>query len=307
MSDQAAPALPNLPALPPLRVIFFTSLDADTANGVLDLFTALGQHVLLVVVTPGPPRRPQTNYRDVVARVRAGTDVLVTSHMGRLPALLAGLEPDLIFVAGFPWRLPPAVLALPRLGAINTHPALLPAYRGPDPIFHQIRNGEPQIGMTVHRMDPDFDTGPILAQGSMPLGPDDDADTVNARLGELGARVVPAGIAAAAAGEPGRPQGTAGASYAPLRTPADRVLDWSRPAADLHNQVRAWGSMGAQATLEGRRWTVRRSRVLPTAEAMALPGTVVARDADGLVVQTGAGRLHLVDAAPDATAAEVAV
>ena len=62
--------------------------------------------MLLVVTTPGPSRRPTIAYKDAVANGRPGVDMLVTSHIKRLPALLRGLEPDLIFVTGFPWRLP---------------------------------------------------------------------------------------------------------------------------------------------------------------------------------------------------------
>src|SRR4051812_25312272 len=115
----------STPALPSMRVIYFSSLDGQSTNGIIQLLESLGQQVMLVVVTPGPKARPTVAYKDVVANIRPGVDVLVTSHIKRLPALLRGLEPDLIFVTGFPWRLPPELITLPRLGSINTHPALL--------------------------------------------------------------------------------------------------------------------------------------------------------------------------------------
>ncbi len=292
----------SAPALPSLRVVYFTSLDAQAANGIIQLLEALGQQVILVVVTPGPAARPTNAYKDVVANIRPGTDVLVTSHIKRLPRLLRGLQPDLIFVTGFPWRLPPELITLPRLGSINTHPALLPRYRGPDPVFWQLMNGEPEIGLTVHRMEADFDTGPILAQARVPLLPDDDQDSIMTRFLPLGPALFAQALAAVAAGEPGRPQPREGASYAPLRSAADRVLDWTRPALQLHNQVRAWGAEGALATLDGQRWIVKRSRVAdprPTGDPPALPGQVVARDSEGLLVQTGDGLLHLGEATHD--------
>src|SRR5689334_3143526 len=107
-----------------MRVVYFTSLDGQSANGIIQLLESLGQQILLVVVTPGPAARPTQAYKDVVATIRPGTDVLVTSHIKRLAKLLRGLEPDLICVTGFPWRLPPELITLPRLGSINTHPAL---------------------------------------------------------------------------------------------------------------------------------------------------------------------------------------
>jgi methionyl-tRNA formyltransferase len=294
------------PALPSMRVVFFTSLDSQTANGLLQLFDAFGQQVVLVVVTSGPPARPTVAYKDVVANIRPGIDVLVTSHIKRLPRLLRGLEPDLIFVAGFPWRLPPELIALPRLGSINTHPALLPRYRGPDPVFWQVMNGETETGLTVHRIEPEFDTGPILAQVRVPILPDDDPDSIFAKLAPLGPALFTQALAAVAANEPGRPQPLEGASYAPLRTAADRILDWTRPAAQLRNQVRAWGSAGARATLDGQQWIVKQAHLAdprPPGRPPAAPGQVIARGPDGLLVQTGDGLLHLGEVTLDAQGA----
>lgn len=295
-------SIPELPELPSMRIIYFTSLDSQAANGIIQMLESFGQQILLVVATPGPPARRTSAYKDLVANIQPGIDVLVTSHIKRLAKLLRGLEPDLIFVAGFPWRLPPDLIALPRLGSINTHPALLPGYRGPDPFFWQMMNGETETGLTTHRIEPEFDTGPILAQVRVPILPDDDFASIQARFFPLAPGLFAQALAAVAAGEPGRPQPLEGASYAPLRTPADRVLDWTRPAAHLRNQVRAWGAEGALATLDGRQWVVKQARVRDTASAgrpSAAPGQVVARDADGLLVQTGDGLLHLGDITPD--------
>ncbi len=236
----------------------------------------------------------------MVANIRPGIDVLVTSHIKRLPRLLRGLEPDLIVVTGFPWRLPPELITLPRLGSINTHPALLPKYRGPDPLFWQVMNGEPEVGLTIHRIEPDFDTGPILAQASAPILPDDDLDGIFAKLFSLGPDLFVQALIAVAANDPGRPQPLEGASYAPMHTAADRVLDWTRSAVQLRNQVRAWGPDGALATLEGQQWIVKQAHVAdprPALHPPATPGQVVARGPDGVLVQTGDGLLHLGETA----------
>ena len=82
---------------------------------------------------------------------------------------LAAMEPDLIVVACFPWRLPSALLRMPRLGCVNLHPSLLPLNRGPDPLFWTFRNGEAHIGVTVHQMTPIFDAGAILLQRAIPV------------------------------------------------------------------------------------------------------------------------------------------
>lgn len=294
----------STPASPSLRVIYFSSLDGQSTNGIIQLLESLGHQVVLVVVTPGPAARPTQAYKDVVANIRPGIDVLVTSHVKRLPALLRGLEPDLICVTGFPWRLPAELITLPRLGSINTHPALLPKYRGPDPLFWQVMNGEPEVGLTIHRIEADFDTGPILAQGSAPVLPDDDLDAIFARLFQLGPPLFIQALAAVAANDPGRPQPLEGASYAPLHTQADRVIDWTRPAAQLRNQVRAWGPEGALATLDGQQWIVKQAYVAeprPAQHPPTTPGQVVLRGPGGLLVQTGDGLLHLGEVTPAAS------
>jgi methionyl-tRNA formyltransferase len=240
------------------------------------------------------------SYKDVVNNVPRGTDVLVTSHVKRLAPMLAGLEPDLIFVTGFPWRLPPELLKLPRLGSVNTHPALLPKYRGPNPLYWQVANGETEVGMTVHRMDPDFDTGPILAQGSAPIDREENIDAVVQKLTPLAGGLIIEALGKVLAGDPGRPQPTEGASYAPLNTEEDRVLNWSRPAEQLRNQVRAWGSRGAYAVADRQRWLVTRARVIPQGDMEKVEaGSVEGRPNGKLAVQTGDGLLVLEDAMPE--------
>jgi methionyl-tRNA formyltransferase len=272
-------------SLPSLRIILFSNQPAPLVNAVVEALEAMGQQVLLVVTTPGTRLRPNENYHRIVASARRDLDVLVTSHMSRLPALLRGLEPDVIFSAGFPWKFPPALLEVPRLGCINAHPALLPKYRGPEPVFWQLMNGEPQIGMTIHRMDAQFDTGPILVQRAMDISEDDDIDSVYAQLLTLGGPLLPEALAAVAAGVPGTPQPAEG-SYAPLMTEAERNLDWNRSAVPLRNQVRAWGSQGALARIDGKVYLVRRARVVPTSSPVQ-PGTVLERAGARMLVQTG--------------------
>ena len=216
--------------------------------------------------------------------------------------MLRELKPDLIFVTGFPWRLPAELLSLPRLGSINTHPAALPKYRGPNPVFWQIMNGEPEIGLTVHRMEAEFDTGPILAQATMLIDPEWYIEDLGAHLGELGPKVIPRAFAAVIAGEPGTPQPTEGASYAPMTTEADRELDWNRPAAQLRNQVRAWSMEGAIGQINGQPWIVRRARLIEDQERNAHShrvGSLVELGSKGRAVQTGDGLLLLEDAKID--------
>jgi len=226
--------------LPPLKLIFFSTQFPEIVNAIVETLESLGQQVLLIVTSPGTRTRPNELYKSIVASVRRDLDVLVTSKMDRLPAMLRGLEPDVIFTAGFPWKLPPTLLALPRLGCINAHPSLLPRYRGPNPLFWQFMNGETRGGLTIHRMDADFDTGPILAQRAIEIAPDDDVDRFFPKLLALGLPMLTEALQAVAANLPGTIQPVEGASYAPLATEAERWLDWTRAATQLRNQVRGW-------------------------------------------------------------------
>lgn len=279
--------------LPSMRIILFSNQLPPLVNAIVESLEAMGQQVLLVVTTPGTRLRPNENYHRIVASARRDLDVLVTSHISRLPALLRGLEPDVIFSAGFPWKLPPELLNLPRLGCINAHPALLPKYRGPEPVFWQLMNGETQIGMTIHRMDAEFDTGPILAQRAMDISEDDDIDSVFSKLLALGGPLLAEALAAVAADVPGTPQPIEG-SYAPLLTDAERHLDWSRSAVQLRNQVRAWGSQGALATIDGKVYLVRRARVV-LSSSTTQPGTLLERANEKLLVQAGQDALLIED------------
>lgn len=277
-------------SLPSMRIIYFSNQSPEVVNAVIEGLEALGQQVLLLVTTPGPRARPSTEYQRTVGNVRWNLDILVSSHMSRLAGMLRSLEPDLIFTTGFSWKLPRELLALARLGCVNGHPSLLPRYRGPNPLFWHFMNGETQGGLTMHRMDADFDTGPILVQRAIEIAPDDDIDSFLPKLLAVGAPMIPEMLQAVAAGVPGTPQTAEGASYAPLCTDAERRLDWTRPAEKLRNQVRGWGSQGALATIDGQSYLVCRARTVGST-ARVQPGTLLERTDTTMLVQTGEGAL----------------
>lgn len=280
--------------LPSMRIIYFSNLSPEVVNAVIERLEALGQQVLLLVTTPGPRARHSIEYQRTVASTRRDLDILVTTHMSRLAGMLRHLEPDLIYITGFSWKLPPELLTLPRLGSVNSHPSLLPRYRGPNPLYWHFINDETQGGLTIHRMDAEFDTGPILMQRSIEIAPDDDVDSFIPKLLAVGGPMMPEMLQAVAAGVPGTPQPVEGASYAPLCTEADRWLDWTRPSAQLRNQVRGWGSQGALAIIDGQTYLVCRARTIASS-ATSQPGTILDRTDNTFLVQTGAGALLIID------------
>jgi methionyl-tRNA formyltransferase len=179
-------------------------------------------------------------FHHLVAGAPAGLDVCVADSKERLERLIRAYEPRLGLCIGYRWRLPPEVLAIPELGIVNGHPSLLPRHRGPYPFAWAVREADRELAMTYHLMDEDFDTGPILAQGTRPMPEDVSFPTLQPLLAELSLELLPRALARLEAGERGDPQPETGATYAGPFGEDYRRVDWSRPAADIHRQVCAW-------------------------------------------------------------------
>ncbi|MDT0447327.1 methionyl-tRNA formyltransferase [Streptomyces johnsoniae] len=175
----------------------------------------------------------------ILPAVPAKTDLLLPGSMSGLALALAGYRPDLLVVFGFAWRLPPHVLAIPRLGALNIHVSMLPKYRGPAPLLWAIRNGDPTGGITVHWMDEDFDTGNILAQrDGIPLADDISWASYCTDAMPVVHGLLRTALERAAAGEAGEPQDERRATYAGFMEAAFSRVQWSDNARTIHDQVR---------------------------------------------------------------------
>ncbi|MBV8256732.1 MAG: methionyl-tRNA formyltransferase [Actinobacteria bacterium] len=172
-----------------------------------------------------------------LAQVPAGLDVLVPARRSSIAPLLRAVEPDIAVCMGFPWKVPADALAVPPHGWINGHPSLLPRHRGPIPVAWAIRDGDEEMGVTFHRMDAEFDTGPILAQTRFPLelAPPEE---FFGRMGQFVGQTLAAAFERLAAGEQGDPQ--EGGDYQTFFTADDARLDLSRPASEVHRLAWAW-------------------------------------------------------------------
>ena len=285
------------------RVVVFTNIPGGVIYSLVDeVVRPLGHRVVGVVTSPGPKRRRSPTYLEVVAAVSPGVDVIVSNHPERWAAMLAPLRPDLIISGGFPWRIPADVLALPRLGAINMHPALLPRYRGPAAIEWALRNGDAELGFTIHRLSPDFDTGSILAQVRIPIADEDDIAALTSKFGPVLPGLLGQALERVAQGDPGEPQDEAEATYAGLFDDEWRIIDWSQPARTIHNQVRSWIGLrdiplGAIGEIDGETMQITKTRLVadePTKPASTPPGTVIRRDGERLVVQCGDGPIEIL-------------
>lgn len=225
----------------PWRVVIVSQLPWMAA-GYAELTRTLGHEPVAHLAARFPPRFDSPQTRDFLGRQLIESpqdlDLVYPGGPERIAAVLRFYEPDLLLCTAFPWRIPPEALAVPRIACVNGHPSLLPQYRGPTPFGWAVRNGETEIGMTYHLMDATFDTGNMLAQKAVSLEEDDTLEKLWPRLGEAAKEILPLVFERLALGEEGDPQGEG--SYQSLFEEEYATLDTSRPAEDVHRQVRAW-------------------------------------------------------------------
>jgi methionyl-tRNA formyltransferase len=200
-------------------------------------------------------------------------------------------SPDLIVVAAFGQILRSAVLDLPLYGCINVHASLLPRWRGAAPIQAAILDGDEKSGVTIMRMDPGIDTGPVLKSRALNILPEDTAETLGARLAELGAELLLDTLPGYINGEiQPKPQDESQATYAPMLKKENGRLDFTRPAVELERKVRAFNPWpGAYTLWQGQMLKIHRAHVV--SETSAKPGETYVYEglpalgaADGLLV-----------------------
>jgi methionyl-tRNA formyltransferase len=204
------------------------------------------------------PDRPQGRGRRIAAPPAKDTAQRLGIEVRQPERLEADFEPevDTVVVAAYGLLIPQPVLE--RALWLNVHPSLLPRWRGAAPIERALMAGDEQTGVTIIKLVPELDAGPIAAQRVLPLGPEDDFGTVSARAGELAAELLEEALP-----DPQlRAQPSEGVTYAEKIRPEDRELDWSRPPQELLNRIRGLSPhIGARAELHGRPVTIWRARV----------------------------------------------
>ncbi len=214
--------------------------------------------------------------------------VSLRNGAGRL--LLEDLQPDLVIVVAYGKILPPDFLSYPKYGCVNVHASLLPRYRGASPIHWAILNGDTQTGVTTMQMDEGMDTGDILLVRSVPIGPEDTAESLFETLSGVGADVMLDTIEAIETGtlQPVK-QDNSQAVNVGLLTKQLGEIDWSKSAKQIHDQIRGLYSWpGAYTFWNGTVLKIHKARQCDMQSRKA-PGTVV--QAKGtLCVACGDGR-----------------
>ena len=211
-------------------------------------------------------------------------------------AALAALQPDLMIVVAYGLILPPAVLAIPRLGCWNVHASLLPRWRGAAPIQRAIEAGDTETGVCLMQMEKGLDTGPVLLEMRTPIGEDETAGALHDRLARLGAQVLEDALRMHGAGPAPVPwpQPAEGVTYASKIDKAEARLDWASPAEVLARRVRAFHPWPVcEAEVDGERLRIHAARALPLAHHAA-PGSVIAATRDGVDIACAEGALRLL-------------
>jgi methionyl-tRNA formyltransferase len=230
----AVPSLQKLLALPEFEILgVFTQPDRPRGRGQEVSFSPVKEVALAGKIPVFQP--PKIRAPEVEEQLRA-------------------LAPDAIIIIAYGQIIPARLLGIPRLGWINLHASLLPKYRGAAPIHWAIANGETKTGNTTMRIDAGMDTGEMLNQNELPIGPNETAPELVARLAETGSELMIETLRGLSSGTlPPHPQDHSAATYAPILKREDGIIDWARPAQEIYNRMRGFAPWpGAYTEFRGQ-------------------------------------------------------
>ena len=259
-----------------MRIIFLGT--PEFAVPTLEAVLAAGHQVALVVTQPDRPKgRKQELIPSPVkaAAQRHGIPVYQPERIRKPEALsyLKEQSPDAMVVVGYGQIIPQSIIDLAPLGIVNVHASLLPELRGAAPIQWSIARGLKRTGVTTMRIDAGLDTGDILLQWETPIGPDETAPELSARLAAAGADLLVRTLAEAI--QP-QPQANSLATYAPILKKEDGRIDWSNPAQRIHDLIRGFQPWpGAHTSFRGQSLHLWRSRLVPQKTIDLPPGALI--------------------------------
>ncbi len=259
----------------------------------LERLVEAGHSVPLVVTQPDRPRGrgmelAVSPVKD--AAIRLGivvTQPATIKNNAEFRDQLAAIRPDAIIVVGYGRIIPQWMIGLPRLGNLNLHASLLPKYRGAAPIQWAIANGESVTGVTTMRIDAGLDTGDILMQCEIPIGPEDTAETLAPRLAAMGADLMVETLRGLDTGNVRPvPQDHSQATLAPILKKEDGRIEFTRGAEDLFNRLRGFQPWPGAFTIF-RNKTLQLHRARPVQPALKLASGEIAVEGARLFVGCG--------------------
>lgn len=212
---------------------------------------------------------------------------------------LAGFKPDVITVVAYGKIIPPQILALPPMGCINVHGSLLPRYRGAAPIQRALMNGEKETGITTMFMDEGLDTGDILLQREIEIGPDDNSHTLGTKLSVLGASLLTETLKRLSKHLIFPTPQSGESSYAPPLRKEEGRIRWDLPAGKICDLIRGtYPWPGAYSFLKGERISFLKANSV-SGEARSVPGRIEKAREGQLLVGTGKDFLSVLELKPE--------
>jgi methionyl-tRNA formyltransferase len=262
-----------------LRLVFLGT--PEFAVPALDRLVAAGHDVALVVTQPDRPkgRKQELTPSPVkTAALRHGITVYQPERIRHPEAVarLRELAPEAMVVVGYGQILPQSAIDLAPMGIVNAHASLLPELRGAAPIQWSIARGYRKTGVTTMRIDAGLDTGDILLCWETCIGPDETAPELSVRMAEAGADLLVRTLTGLCAGtiRP-EPQDNTRATLAPVLKKEDGLIDWTRPAQQVHDLIRGFQPWpGAYTSFRGQSLHLWRSRLVPQRWNL-LPGALI--------------------------------
>ena len=247
-----------------MKLIFMGT--PDFAVPCLEKLIDAGHEIAAVFTQPDKPRgrkQVMTPPEVKVCALEHGLTVYQpqTLRDGEAMEIIRNIRPDCIVVAAYGKILPKEMLDFPRYGCINVHGSLLPKYRGSAPIQWAVINGEKETGVTIMQMAQGVDTGDMLYQKAIPIALDDTAESMFLKLSDLGGRMITEALERLEKGElTAEKQDEALATHAPMLSKEIAVIDWHKPAEEVHNLVRGLYSWPiAQTSLHGKKLKIYRT------------------------------------------------
>lgn len=285
-----------------MRVLFWGTPEFATPP----LRALLGEGIDVVGVVTQPDR-PQGRHRSTlvpppVKQVALEEEIPVLQperpRGDDFLAAVRALEPDLSVVVAYGHILPKEVIDLPPQGTLNIHASLLPRWRGAAPIQAALLAGDAETGVSIMRMVPALDAGPVVHQVRTPIAADETGGELTERLAELGALAIVEALAIVSSGNgAGAPQPAEGVTYAGKVTREHARLDWTRTAIEVARAIRAYDpAPGAWSVVRDTETRLYGARV--ATDVSGDPGFVLAIDEMGLLVACGEGGVRVAYAHP---------
>ncbi|MDA1080226.1 MAG: methionyl-tRNA formyltransferase [Gemmatimonadetes bacterium] len=283
-----------------MRVLFWGTPDFATAP--LRALIGEGHEVVGVVTQPDRPRsgRGRSTLDASPVKVVALEEAIPVLQPDRprgeeFVASMRALWPDVSVVVAYGHILPKEVIDLPRLGTLNIHASLLPLYRGAAPIQAAIRDGRTETGVSIMRMVPELDAGPVILTLRVDILPDETGGELQLRLAELGAEAIVTALALVELGGAiEQPQDETKATYARKIARDHAMVDWTGSAEIAERVVRAYDPKPGAWTMRGTTEVRLFGAMAVDTPAVAVPvGTVIAAGDDGLLVACGDGALRV--------------